>query len=61
MKRIKFKIGVVIDNKINYGTDALEYGIKSIIESYLYNAGLSSKVSIKGIEINEEKQDNITI
>ena len=62
MKKVKFKIGVVIDNKINYNTDAIKYGIKDIIKCYLYNIGLSSRISINEIEINnEEKQDNITI
>lgn len=54
MKKVKFKIGVVIDNKINYNTDAIKYGIEDIIKYYLYNIGLSSKVSIDEIEINNE-------
>ena len=62
MKKVKFKIGVVIDNKINYNTDAIKYGIKDIIKCYLYNICLSSRISINEIEINnEEKYDNITI
>ncbi len=56
MKRVKFKIGVVIDNNTNYNTDAIKYGIKDIIKSYLYNIGLSSRVSIDEIEINNEEK-----
>ena len=61
MKRFKFKIDVVVDNKINYNLDAMEYGIKNIIEAYLYNVGLSSKVSIKGIELNDEENKIILL
>lgn len=56
MKRVKFKIGVVIDNNTNYNIDAIKYGIKDIIKSYLYNIGLSSRVSIDEIEINNEEK-----
>ena len=56
MKRVKFKIGVVIDNNTNYNTDAIKYGIKDIIKFYLYNIGLSSRVSIDEIEINNEER-----
>lgn len=58
MKRVKFKIGVAIDNNnnTNYNTDAIKYGIKDIIKCYLYNIGLSSKVSIDEIEINNEEK-----
>lgn len=57
MKKVKFKIDVVIDNKLNYNNNALEYGIKDIIKFYLYNAGLSSRISIKAIEIcNKENK-----
>ena len=56
MKKVKFKIGVVIDNKINYNTDAIKYGIKDIIKCYLYNIGLSSRISINEIEINNEEK-----
>ena len=55
MKRLNFKIDVVIDNKINYNIDAIKYGIKDIIKCYLYNIGLSSRVSIDKIEINNEE------
>lgn len=61
MKRFKFKIDVVVDNKLNYNLDAMEYGIKNIIEVYLYNVGLSSKVSIKGIELNDEENKIILL
>lgn len=59
MKRVKFKIGVVIDNNTNYNTDAIKYGIKDIIKSYLYNIGLSSRVSIDEIEINNEEKNKV--
>ncbi len=49
MNKIKFKIDVIIDNKLNYTNNALEYDIKYIIKNYLYNAGLSSRISIKEI------------
>lgn len=52
---LNFKIDVVIDNKINYNIDAIKYGIKDIIKCYLYNIGLSSRVSIDKIEINNEE------
>lgn len=55
MKKVKFKIDVVIDNKLNYNNNALEYGIKDIIKFYLYNAGLSSRISIKAIEIGNKE------
>ena len=55
MKKVKFKICIVIDNKINYNTDAIKYGIKDIIKCYLYNIGLSSRVSIDEIKINNEE------
>ena len=59
MKRVKFKIGVVIDNNTNYNIDAIKYGIKDIIKSYLYNIGLSSRVSIDEIEINNEEKNKV--
>lgn len=59
MKRVKFKIGVVIDNNTNYNTDAIKYGIKDIIKYYLYNIGLSSRVSIDEIEINNEEKNKV--
>ena len=55
MKKVKFKICIVIDNKINYNTDAIKYGIKDIIKCYLYNIGLSSRVSIDEIKIGVSK------
>lgn len=55
MKKAKFKIGVIIDNEINYNTDAIKYGIEDIIKCYLYNIGLSSRVSIDKIEIDNEQ------
>lgn len=59
MKRVKFKIGVVIDNNTNYNTDSIKYGIKDIIKCYLYNIGLSSRVSIDEIEINNEEKNKV--
>lgn len=56
MKKVKFKIDVVIDDKLNYNNNnTLEYGIKDIIKFYLYNAGLSSRISIKSIEIGNKE------
>lgn len=59
MKRVKFKIGVVIDNNTNYNTDSIKYGIKDITKCHLYNIGLSSKASIDEIEINNEEKNKV--
>lgn len=64
MKRVKFKIGVVVDNRLNYNNEVIENCIKSAINNCLFKASLTGKLSIKQVEItddDEKQNNNITI
>lgn len=58
MKKVKFKIGVVIDNRLNYSDELIKNCIKAAINNCLFKASLPCKLSIKQIEIRDEKGDS---